>query len=183
VNIMNMEEDSQVPEFKSLKEEREYWEARGPLAEGHRGKLSGSRPGQRRSSFLAVRLTGEELTRLRDVSARHGLGPSTYARMVLTSAIDREERPAKCITFDRVKVALENDLPQTVREKGAEAYGAVSTGNIPYLLDISKLTPEGLESLGRQCVSLIIEAAGVKTVPSDPGRGAKPGEPKNKKPI
>lgn len=167
---MNKEEDTQVPEFKSLQEERDFWEARGPLAEGHRGKSSGSKPGQRRSSFLAVRLTGEELTRLRDVSARHGLGPSTYARIVLTSAIDREERPAKSITFAQVKAALRNDLPQTAREKGGEAYGAISTDNHPYLLDLSKLTPEGLESLGRQCVSLIIAAAGVQVLPSDTGR-------------
>jgi hypothetical protein len=29
-----------IPEFKSLEEEREYWEARGPLADGHKGTIN-----------------------------------------------------------------------------------------------------------------------------------------------
>ena len=77
-----------IPDFKTLEEEREYWEARGPLAEGYRGRVSKPKAGQKRSSFLSVRLTGEELTRLRDIAAKQGLGPSTFARLVLTSAIE-----------------------------------------------------------------------------------------------
>jgi hypothetical protein len=85
---MGREKGERIPEFKTLEEEKEYWEARGPLADGHNGTLNKPKPKQKRSSFLAVRLTGEELTRLRDMAARQGLGPSTYARMVLTSAIE-----------------------------------------------------------------------------------------------
>ena len=82
--------EKDIPEFKSLEEERAYWEARGPLAEGHKGRIN--KPNAKRSSFLAVRLTGEELTKLRDVAAKNGMGPSTYARIVITSAIERESR-------------------------------------------------------------------------------------------
>ncbi|MFH0913953.1 MAG: hypothetical protein V1849_01520 [Chloroflexota bacterium] len=75
-----------IPKFQSREEEREYWEARGPLAEGHKGRLNKPKPGQLRSSFLTVRLTGEELTRLRDAAAAVRMGPSTYARLILLSA-------------------------------------------------------------------------------------------------
>ena len=90
---MKSSEKNGIPEFKSLEEEKEYWEARGPLAEGHKGTVNRPKSRQKRSSFLAVRLTGEELTRLRDVAAGQGLGPSTYARMILTSALERGGKP------------------------------------------------------------------------------------------
>jgi predicted DNA binding CopG/RHH family protein len=106
-----------IPEFKSLEEEKEYWEARGPLAEGHKGKLNKQKPRKKRSSFLAVRLTGEELTRLRDVAAKQGLGPSTYARILLTSAIERQKQP-EMVTLTEIKNMMENFLSQSATGDG-----------------------------------------------------------------
>jgi hypothetical protein len=82
------QKDNRIPEFKTLEEEREYWNARGPLADGHQGIINKPTAKQKRSSFLAVRLTGEELTHLRDMAVKQGLGPSTFARIVLKSAIE-----------------------------------------------------------------------------------------------
>jgi len=87
---MNRKSETKIPEFKSLDEEREYWEARGPLAEGHKGRINRPKPGQKRSSFLSIRLTGEELTQLRDMAVEFGIGPSTYARQVLKLAIEQK---------------------------------------------------------------------------------------------
>ena len=103
--------DVGIPEFKSLEEEEKYWEARGPLAEGHKGRSNTPKPGQRRSSFLAVRLTGEELTRLRDIAAKQGLGPSTFARLVLTRAIENKSHAPKAL--------ISNELGNLVLAKEA----------------------------------------------------------------
>ena len=46
---MEREKKNKIPEFQSLEEEKEYWEARGPLAEGHEGKINKPRLGQKRS--------------------------------------------------------------------------------------------------------------------------------------
>jgi antitoxin component of RelBE/YafQ-DinJ toxin-antitoxin module len=105
-----------IPEFKTLEEERAYWEARGPLAEGHKGTINKPRSKQKRSSFLAVRLTGEELTRLRNIAAKQGLGPSTFARMLLTSAIERQSQP-DIVTLTEIKNMMENFLSQPAMEK------------------------------------------------------------------
>ncbi len=113
---MERKEDTKIPEFRSLEEERGYWETRGPLAEGHKGRINKPRGGQKRSSFLAVRLTGEGLTRLRDIAAKQGLGPSTFARLILTSAIEREGQSPKYITRDELKEIMECHLPQLVRD-------------------------------------------------------------------
>src|SRR3989304_9780388 len=114
---MKAMKNARIPEFKTLEEEREYWEARGPLGEGKKGRVNRPSPGQKRSSFLAVRLTGEELTRLRDIAAKQGLGPSTFARLVLASAIEHESKLPKLITLDELRDAVARNLPQSVREK------------------------------------------------------------------
>jgi DNA-binding CsgD family transcriptional regulator len=91
---MNKKIKTEIPEFKSLDEEREYWEARGPLAEGQGGRINRPKPGQKRSSFLSIRLTGEELTQLRDMAAKFGVGPSTYVRQVLKLAVEQKSWPS-----------------------------------------------------------------------------------------
>jgi len=92
------QQKSKAPEFQSLEEEKSYWEAHGPLADGQRGRVNKPIAGQKRSSVLAVRLTGDELTKLRDVAAERGVGPSTFARIVLTSAIENANTLPKHIT-------------------------------------------------------------------------------------
>jgi len=91
---MNRKSETKIPEFKSLDEEREYWEARGPLAEGQGGRINRPEPGQKRSSFLSIRLTGEELTQLRDMAAKFGVGPSTYVRQILKLAVEQKNWPS-----------------------------------------------------------------------------------------
>ncbi len=87
------------PKFGSIEEEDKYWETHSPLDEGFEGEVETSE--QKRSSFLSVRMTGDELSQLRDEAANVGLGPSTYARLVLTHAITRQNESAQC-TFGYV---------------------------------------------------------------------------------
>jgi len=84
---MNNKKSKQYPnpKFSSIEEEDKYWETHSPLDEGFEGEVETSE--QKRSSFLSVRMTGDELSQLRDAAAKLGVGPSTYARLILTSAI------------------------------------------------------------------------------------------------
>lgn len=111
-----MKKNDGIPEFETLEEERKYWEARGPLANGHKGTLNKPKAKQKRASFLAVRLTGEELTRLRDMAAKQGIGPSTFARMILTSAIEGRSQP-DIVTLTEIKKMIEEHLSQTASSK------------------------------------------------------------------
>ena len=76
-----------TPKFISPEQEEEYWKTHSPLEEGYEGEVQ--RTKQKRASFLSIRLTGEELTQLRDIAARLGMGPSTYARQVLRIETER----------------------------------------------------------------------------------------------
>jgi hypothetical protein len=111
--------DEKIPEFKTLEEERAYWEARGPLAPGNRGRIHKPVPGQQRNSFLAVRMTGKEIGQLRDLAVKQGVGPSTYARMLLVKAIEEQAEPEVTLTEIKGMIQdLQNQLPAlTAREK------------------------------------------------------------------
>jgi len=75
-----------VPQFRNLEEEDKYWQSHSPLMEGYEGKAQKKK--QNRESFLSVRLTGEELSRLKEQAAFHGVGSSTYARQAIIQAIE-----------------------------------------------------------------------------------------------
>lgn len=115
--IMKRIRNTGIPEFQSLEEERRYWETHGPLAEGHKGRINKPKVGQKRSSFLAVRLTGEELTQLRDIAAKQGLGTSTFARVVLAQAIARGNTPTRVVTLDGLFSGLLDNLSQMDKDK------------------------------------------------------------------
>lgn len=118
-----------IPEFQSLEEERRYWETHGPLAEGHKGRINKPKVGQKRSSFLAVRLTGEELTQLRDIAAKQGLGPSTFARVVLAQAIDRGNIPPRVVTIDGLLSGMLDNLSQMDKDKFESFVKDISIGD------------------------------------------------------
>jgi hypothetical protein len=84
---MERKEENKLPEFQSLEEEKEYWEARGPLAEGRKGRINKPKADQKRSSFLSVRLTGEEITSLREVAAIFYTTPSELARGAILDSV------------------------------------------------------------------------------------------------
>lgn len=85
----NKKEQYQNPMFTSIEEEEEYWQKHSPLAEGYEGTVQ--RKPQRRSSYLALRMSGEELKQLKDAAQRAGIGPTTLARNLILRGL-KEER-------------------------------------------------------------------------------------------
>lgn len=169
---MKNREDAKLPEFQSLDEERNYWEAHGPLAEGHKGRVNKPKPGQRRSSFLAVRLTGEELTRLRDIAAGQGIGPSTFARLVLTAAIEQQSKLPRHVTLDELSDWLETSLPQPVKDKAEALAKAVAIGDPanPAMLIIDASHRAAWEAFTLSFLRAVFATAGVQVItPEDKG--------------
>lgn len=169
---MTKREDTKLPEFQSLDEEKKYWEARGPLAEGRKGRLNKPEPGQRRSSFLAIRLTGEELTRVRDIAAQQGLGPSTFARLVLTAAIEHQSKLPKRVTLDELRETMENRLPQPIKAKAEALAKAASVGDPdnPAMLIIDASNKNQAEEFTLLFLTAVLAMAGVQVIrPEDEG--------------
>ena len=156
--------DTGVPEFKTLEEEKEYWEARGPLAEGHKGTINRPKSKQKRSSFLAVRLTGEELTRLRDIATKQGVGPSTFARIVLTSEINKDILPRR-VALEELLNAMISRFSKEDMEKAESIFEEIAIGDSenPALLVFS-----GERRKWEELVSLVFERLlGVQVMPTE----------------
>ena len=89
--MSNMEEKKDQypnPSFTSAEEEAQYWEKHSPLAEGYKGAVQHKQ--QKRSSYLALRLSGEELKQLRDAAQQAGIGPTVLARNLILKGLKAE---------------------------------------------------------------------------------------------
>jgi len=76
------------PGFGTAEEEAAFWREHSPLVEGYEGRVQRKR--QKRSSYLALRLSGEELDTLRDAAEKAGVGPTTLARNLILKGLDEE---------------------------------------------------------------------------------------------
>jgi hypothetical protein len=56
-------------------------------------------------------MTGKEIAKLHAMAARQGVGPSTYARMLLVKAIEEQKEPE--VTLAELKEMLESLLERT----------------------------------------------------------------------
>lgn len=117
---ITMRENKSVPEFDSFEEEREDLESRGPLAKGYKSVLSRPESEQNRTSFLSVRLTGEELDKLGAIARERGVGPSTFARMVLTAIIEQHDRPKQPANWDQAYEKMVEVMPQSLKDQITE---------------------------------------------------------------
>ena len=111
-------------------------------------------------------MTGEELTQLRGIAAERGLGPSTFARLLLTSAIKSGGKLPRTVTWDEVKDSLETNLPQSIRDK-AEALAKASAIGDPdnpslLVLDVSQM--KEAEELVKSLFKALLSMAGVQVI-------------------
>jgi hypothetical protein len=96
----------QNPKFKTIEEEEQYWATHSPLDEGYEREVGKGE--QKLTSILTVRLTGEEITDLRDIASELGMGPSTYARMVLKMVIKEHKLSKKSVKSSKNKTAVDD---------------------------------------------------------------------------
>ncbi len=128
------------PRFSSIEEEDTYWKNHSPLDEGFKGEVETSE--QKRSSFLSVRMTGDELSQLKEEAANLGLGTSTYARLILTQAITRQKNSAQ-YTFGSV----DNNRWNCATNPGHQGIYIVNTDDI-------NITPDIVHSMFRMICNM-----------------------------
>ena len=77
-----------VPKFKSLKEERKFWETHDSTAYHDDFKITKNvvfvRP---KKEVISLRLEPKFIRRLRELADKEGLPPTTYARMLIVKGI------------------------------------------------------------------------------------------------
>ena len=77
-----------VPKFKSLKEERKFWDTHDSTAYHDDFKITKNvvfvRP---KKEVISLRLEPKFIRRLRELADKEGLPPTTYARMLIVKSI------------------------------------------------------------------------------------------------
>ena len=119
-----MKKEEKIPKFSSLEEERKYWEKRAKAP----GNWIENKP-QRRSSFLAIRLTGEEITKLRDAAEKQGVPLSTFARQALIKAMGGDSK--KTITLTQAIEQLAADFTDEDRARLQSMYDSIAVPSLP----------------------------------------------------
>ncbi|MFO7772551.1 MAG: hypothetical protein R6V59_01160 [Dehalococcoidia bacterium] len=159
------------PRFQSVEEEVAYWDRHSPITEGYEGRLQ--RGHQKRDSFLAVRLSAEELERLRDVADRKGVGPSTLARSMILAAIAEGGLPARVMTMPEFQGVIEKVLqqklnPDTLSEM-LETYKSMAIGDpaSPTLVIADQEDMRKLETFSKSLVLVLLQSLGIHVV-TDP---------------
>lgn len=152
------------PQFKSVEEEDAYWQRHDPLTEDYKGKWQRRR--QKLSSYFALRLTGEEITRLRNAATKKDLTISAYARGVLMAAVEKEERPAKPLTTDDLAELLGQGIPESVAERMLSLVKEMATGSPskPTLLVIDTPQVKEWEEIAKLLIPLLLSLVGARVV-------------------
>lgn len=85
---------SKIPKFKSLEEERTFWDTHDAteyLEDLKPAKITFARP---KKKLISLRLDTSHLEQLRAIAAAKGIAYLTLTRMWLIDRINREHRPA-----------------------------------------------------------------------------------------
>jgi len=100
-----------IPQFETEEQEAEYWDLHSPLDLAAEPKAQRVRVRGVKDRPITIRLDSKSRSKLDRLAAEQGLGPSTFARLILMSAIEPGSKLSKRITLDELKNMLEA-MPQ-----------------------------------------------------------------------
>lgn len=105
-------EKNMLPQFENEAQEAEYFDEHSPLDIVAEPTLEKVIARGIKDRPITIRLDSETRAKLNRLATRRGLGPSTFARLVLTKTIEYADSPSKVVTLDELISRLENSLSQ-----------------------------------------------------------------------
>lgn len=162
---MSMEKDP-IPQFETEEQEAEYWDTHSPLDLVAEPKAQKVRVRGAKDKPITIRLDSETRLKLNKLAAEQGLGPSTFARSILMSAIEHRGYLPKSINLDDLRDMLEQNLPQSIKDQAENLMKAISIGDpdnpAALFLDESQMHEWG--ELGLQAISILLAMYGVQVI-------------------
>lgn len=155
-----------IPQFETEEQEAEYWDTHSPLDIAVEPKVQKVRVRGVKDRPITIRLDSESRLKLNKLAAERGVGPSTFARSILMSAIEHRGNLQKSMSLDDLRTLLEQNLPQSIKDRAEYLAKATSIGdpNNPafLLLDQSQMNEWG--ELGLQAISILLAMYGVQII-------------------
>jgi antitoxin component of RelBE/YafQ-DinJ toxin-antitoxin module len=162
-----------IPQFETEEQEAEYWDTHSPLDLVAEPKAQKVRTRGTKDRPITIRLDSETRLKLDRLAAKRGLGPSTFARLILVSVIEQEDKLPKVITPDQLKGALESileQMPQAIKERAVSLARTTAMGGLesPALLIIDASNRREWEEFTTLFLSALLAMGGVQViVPED----------------
>jgi len=156
-----------LPRFKSEEEEAAHWDTHSPLDSGAEPKAQKVRLRGAKDRPVTIRLDSETRRKLEELAARRGMGPSTLARSILISAIERNgSSSGRSVKLDDLAYLLERNLTSAVRERADSAakYRTSSDAEKSALLLLDKSQVNKLGELGLKAITILFESCGVQVI-------------------
>ncbi len=161
---MSAEKDF-VPQFETEEQEAEYWDTHSPLDLADEPKAQKVRVRRAKDRPITIRLDSEGRSKLNKLAAEQGLGPSTFARSILMSAIEHRGNLPRNINLENLRDVLEQNLPQSIKDRAESLARDASIGSPDkpaFLIDNSQVS--AWEEFGLQAISTLLAMYNVQII-------------------
>jgi len=156
-----------VSQLETEEQEAEYWDSHSPLDFATEPKAQKVRVRGVKDRPITVRLDSESRSKLNKLAAEQGLGPSSFARLILMSVIEQGGKLPKRITLDEVKNMLEANLPQSIKERADSLVKSATIGgdsDNPTILILDKSQIYEWGELGLQAICALLAMYDVQVI-------------------
>ena len=155
-----------MPQFETEEQEAEYWDSHSPLDLAAEPKAQKVRVRGVKDRPITVRLDSESRSKLDRLAAKRGLGPSSFARLILMSVIEQGDKLPKRITLDELKHMLEEITPRLIKDRAdlliKEA--AIGDPNNPVFLFLNQSQIDEWGELGLQAICALLARYDVQVI-------------------
>ncbi len=158
-----------VPQFETEEQEAGYWDSHSPLDIIAEPKAQKVRVKGTKDKTITIRLDSESRSKLDRLAAEQGLGPSSFARLVLMSVIEQGTKPIKHITLDELNNMVE-EIPQSIKEQVAllvKEATIIGDQDNPIFLTLNRSQLREWGELGLVLIRTLLAKCGVQIVTQD----------------
>ena len=155
-----------MPRFETEEQEAEYWDSHSPLDLAAEPKAQKVRVRGVKDRPITVRLDSESRSRLDRLAAKQGLGPSSFARLILMSVIEQRSKLPKRITPDDLKNMLEEITPRLIdgRAKLLVKEAAIGDPDNPSFLILNQSQIDEWGGLGLRAICALLARYDVQVI-------------------
>jgi antitoxin component of RelBE/YafQ-DinJ toxin-antitoxin module len=162
-----------APKFKSETQEAEYWDKHSPLDLIAEPELEKVRVGDTKDRPIAIRLDSKTRSKLNELAAKQGMGPSTLARLFITQAIEGKENSHTQLDLDVLMKTLTHNINQVHEAKGVYRHQSdiIDAEKAPVLVYYGQKA--AWEHFSAQFLAQLLCGLGVCVVTPDNGKSKK----------
>lgn len=145
----------EVPKFNTEEEEAKFWETHSPF--DYNFKPEKVKAGVPKDRLITIRLDSESKRKLEQLAAYYNMGPSTFARHIIDTAIRRlSQKSQKSLAVEDALELIQNLMPKDLEDK-AKLFEEQN----PAMVDSIMKNPEAAEALITQATTFLLRVGGL----------------------